>query len=161
NAQKQQDQNTGSVCFKIPQALIFGPMQQFFRTYSAPPNLSFPGDVTNNFAQNRPTINNSNGFQVRVDHRFNDNDNIFFRYTEHRVTVDNPIGQDGSTGGSSQGRNYGGGWTHLFSPGLILDFRMGYAGRPGVDSGQQNQHTEIKNQTWTEKMCPATTVVSS
>jgi len=142
NAQKQQDQTIGTTvgCFKIPSALIFAPMQDFFRTYSATPNLSFPGDVTNNFAQNRPTINNSNGFQVRIDHRFRDSDNIFFRYTEHRVSVDNPIGTEGSTGGSSQGRNYGGGWTHLFSPSLILDFRMGYAGRPGVDSGQQNQH---------------------
>jgi len=141
NAQKQQDQSIGSVCFKIPQALIFAPMQQFFRTYSATPNLSFPGDVTNNFAQSRATTNNSNGFQIRIDHRFGDDDNIFFRYTEQRVSVDNPIGQEGSTGGSSQGRNYGGGWTHLFGPKLIFDFRMGYAGRPGVDSGQQNQHS--------------------
>ena len=113
-------------------------MQQFFQTYSASPNLS--GDATNNFAQVRPTINNSNGYQVRVDHRFSDDDNIFFRYTEQRVSVSNPIGQDGSTGGSSAGRNYGGGWTHTFSPRLILDVRAGYAGRPGVDSGQSNQH---------------------
>ena len=40
NAQKQQDQTVGSPCFKIPQALIFAPMQQFFKTYSPAPNLS-------------------------------------------------------------------------------------------------------------------------
>src|SRR5256886_7358974 len=45
-----------------------------------------------------------------------------------------------STGGSGKGRNYGGGWTHTFSPNLVLDVRAGYAGRPGVDSSQQNQH---------------------
>src|SRR5439155_4454773 len=81
-----------------------------------------------------------NGYQVRIDHRFRDADNIFFRYTEQRVSVSTPIGEVGSTSGSSAGRNYGGGWIHAFSPSLILDVRGGYAGRPGVDSGQQNQH---------------------
>src|SRR5213078_2838307 len=123
-----------------PAALIFTPMQQFFQKYSAPPNLSIPGNTSQNFAQNRPTINNSNGFQLRVDHRFSDSDNVFFRFTQQNVTVDNPIGTEGSTGGSGKGRNYGGAWTHIFSPKLILDVRAGYAGRPGVDSGQQNQH---------------------
>ena len=40
NAQNQQDQTIGAPCRKIPQALIFAPMQQFFQTYSATPNLS-------------------------------------------------------------------------------------------------------------------------
>jgi hypothetical protein len=139
NAQKLQDQTIGAACNKIPQALIFGPMQQFFRTYSATPNFAVPG-IPQNFIQNRPTVNNSDAFQVRVDHHFSDNDNIFFRYTEQRVTVLTPIGNVGSTGGGSQGRNYGGGWTHLFNPSLILDVRAGYAGRPGVDASQQNTH---------------------
>src|SRR6266705_874090 len=138
NASKQQDQTIGSVCFKIPQALVFAPMQKFFQTYSAVPNFS--GDAQNNFAQSRPTINNANGYQVRIDHRFRDSDNIFFRFTQQTVTVFNPIGEAGSTGGSGKGRNYGGGWTHTFSPNLVLDVRAGYAGRPGVDSSQQNQH---------------------
>ena len=138
NAAKQQDQTIGSPCFKIPQALVFAPMQTFFRTYSPVPNFS--GDAQNNFAQSRPTINNSNGFQFRIDHRVSDNDNIFFRFTQQVVTVSNPLGEQGSTGGSGKGRNYGGGWTHTFNARLILDLRAGYAGRPGVDSSQQNQH---------------------
>jgi hypothetical protein len=138
NAQKQQDQTIGQVCFKIPQALIFKPMQDFFLKYSTAPN--FTGDLNNNFAQNRPTTNDSNGYQVRIDHRFTDDDNIFFRYTEHRVSVLNPIGENGSTGGGSKGRNYGGGWTHIFNTNIVLDVRGGYAGRPGVDASQQNQH---------------------
>ena len=138
NSLKQQDQTIGAPCFKIPQALIFAPMQNFFRTYSPAPNLS--GDPTNNFAQIRPSTNDANGFQVRIDHRFSDNDNIFFRYTQQNVEVFNPIGNEGSTGGSGKGRNYGGAWTHLFTPNLVFDIRAGYAGRPGVDSSQQNQH---------------------
>lgn len=138
NAQRQQDQTIGTPCFKIPQALIFAPMQQLFRTYSPTPNLT--GDPQNNFAQTRPTTNQSDGYQIRIDHRFTDNDNAFFRFTLQRVTVFNPIGTSGSTSGSSNGFNYGGAWTHTFSPNLILDIRGGYAGRPGVDAGQQNQH---------------------
>src|SRR6185436_10746150 len=137
NAQNQQAQ-TGSICRKIPQALIFAPMQKFFQTYSPVPNFS--GDAQNNFAQSRPTINNSNGWQFRIDHRFRDSDNIFFRFTQQNVTVFNPLGEQGSTSGSGKGRNYGGGWTHTFNARLILDVRAGYAGRPGVDSSQQNQH---------------------
>jgi hypothetical protein len=101
---------------------------------------NFSGDAQNNFAQSRPTINNSNGWQFRIDHRFGDADNIFFRFTQQNVTVFNPLGQLGSTSGSGKGRNYGGGWTHMFNSKLVLDVRAGYAGRPGVDSGQQNQH---------------------
>ena len=134
NAQNQQDQTIGAPCRKIPQALIFAPTQQFFQTYSATPNLF--GDAANNFAQIRPQINSSNSYQVRVDHRISEADNAFFRYTEQRVTVSNPIGQAGVTAGSSAGRNYGGGYTHTFGPRLILDVRAGYAGRPGEDSGQ-------------------------
>jgi hypothetical protein len=139
NAQKLQDQSIGTPCNKLPQALIYSPMQEFFRTYAATPNLSRVG-VPQNFMRIRSTVNNSNSFQGRIDHRFSDSDNIFFRYTEHRVSVLTPIGNVGSTGGGSQGRNYGGGWTHVFRPNLILDIRAGYAGRPGVDAGQQNTH---------------------
>jgi len=138
NAQRQQDQTIGVKCNKIPQALIFAPMQQFFRTYAGLPNLT--GDPQNNFAQSRATTNQSDGYQIRIDHKFTDKDNAFFRFTLQRVTVFNPIGEAGSTSGSSNGFNYGGAWTHLFTPNLILDIRAGYAGRPGVDASQQNQH---------------------
>jgi hypothetical protein len=140
NEQKQQDQSTGVVCNKIPQALMFAPMQQFFQQFAATPNYSAPGDLAHNFIQSRSTTNNSNSFQVRVDHHFRESDILFFRYTEHRVTSFTPIGEVAETAGGSQGRNYGGGWTHTFGPTLVLDVRAGYAGRPGVDASQQNEH---------------------
>jgi hypothetical protein len=139
NAQRLQPQ-TGVPCNKIPQGLISAPMQQFFQQYSATPNYSAAGDLTHNFIQGRSTTNNANSFQIRVDHRFSESDNVFFRYTEQRVSTFTPIGEVGSTQGGSQGRNYGGAWTHTFGPNVIIDVRAGYAGRPGVDAGQQNQH---------------------
>ena len=136
----------GSVpCNKIPQALIFGPMQQFLMKYGAAPNLAGnifapPNAQQVNFIQTRPTRNNSNAYSIRIDHRFRDADNVFFRYTEQRNDVFNPIGAVASTQGGSQGRNYGGDWVHTFSPNVILDVRGGVADRPGVDASQQNDH---------------------
>lgn len=127
----------GTACNKIPQPLISVPMQKFFQTYSATPNIT--PTATRNFIQVRPSTNNANSYHVRVDHRFRDTDNVFFRYTEMRVTAFTPIGEAGSTAGSSAGRNYGGGWVHTFGN-KILDIRAGYAGRPAVDSSQQNKH---------------------
>src|SRR5438876_4879798 len=46
NAQNRQSQTTGTPCNKIPPALIFTPMQKFFQTYSAAPNLSVAGNAT-------------------------------------------------------------------------------------------------------------------
>lgn len=132
---KRQDPNQGTACNILPPSLISAPMQKFLQTYSPISNLT--GSL--NYQQNRPETNNSNSFQVRVDHRLRESDNLFFRYTEQRVSVFTPIGDSGSTSGGSPGRNYGGGWVHIFKPNLILDLRAGYAGRPGVDSGQQNQ----------------------
>lgn len=140
NSQRQQDQSTGVACNKIPQSLIFAPMQQFFQQYATTPNYFAAGDLAHNFIQGRSTTNNSNSFQVRIDHRFRESDNVFFRYTEHRVTAYTPIGEVASTSGGSQGRNYGGGWIHTFGPSLVMDVRAGYAGRPGVDASQQNDH---------------------
>lgn len=136
DAQGLQDQTIGTPCAKLPSSLIFSPMQQFFQQYAATPNIA--GVPGRNFIQDRPTINNADSYQIRVDHRLTAGDNLFFRYTAQRVTVASPIGEDGITQGSSTGRNYGGGWVHTFTPTLILDLRAGYAGRPGVDASQQN-----------------------
>ena len=130
-------QAAGTPCNKIPSQLINPAMQMFLQKYSPVPNLTgIPGF---DYQQNRAETNNSNSFQVRVDHRFRNSDNVFFRYTEQRVTAFTPIGDTGSTSGGSQGRNYGGAWVHTFRANLILDVRAGYAGRPAVDAGQQNQ----------------------
>jgi len=90
-----QDQTLGAPCNKLPQALISTEMQQFFLKYSTLPNYSVTSDRGHNFIQTRPTPNTSNSFQVRIDHRLSQKDNLFFRYTEQRVSVVNPIGEVG------------------------------------------------------------------
>src|SRR5437870_1756252 len=87
-----QDQTLGAPCNKLPQALISAEMQQFFLKYSTLSNYSVATDLGHNFIQTRPTPNTSNSFQLRIDHRLSQKDNLFFRYTEQRVSVVNPIG---------------------------------------------------------------------
>ena len=132
---------TGGVvaCNKIPSVLINPAMQAFFKTYSATPNYANPSDLIHNFIQTRPDRNNSNAFQVRIDNHLSNRDSFFLRYTQQNVYSYTPIGEVGYTDGTGQGRNYGGGWVHTFSPRLFLDVRAGYAGRPSVDSGQSNK----------------------
>jgi len=137
---KVQDQTIGSACNKLPVGLIDPAIQQFFQTYSATPNLANPNDPKHNFIQNRPSINNSNEYNARVDHRFGQRDSVFVRYTQQNVYTFTPIGEDAQTDGGSPGRNYGADYVHTFGTNLIFDFRAGYAGRPGVDSSVHIQH---------------------
>src|SRR5215475_3945484 len=60
DAQNLQNQTIGSPCNKLPGALIYAPMQQFFKTFATTPNYFVPGNVTQNFLQSRSTRNDSN-----------------------------------------------------------------------------------------------------
>ena len=98
-SEAEADKRRKGIRIGMPRVLNMYSTAPFFRAYAATPN--FTGDPSNNFVQGRPTTNNSNGYQVRIDHRFGDSDNVFFRFTEQRVSVFSPIGDAGSTGGSS------------------------------------------------------------
>jgi len=123
----------------IPANLISPTMQQFLRTYMLRPNLS-GGQVVNNFNFDmlREQENDSNAFQVRVDHHFSARDNVFFRWTERRINALLPRGDVGYLEPDSINRNFGGGWFHTFSPNMILEVRGGVATQPTEDAPQQH-----------------------
>ena len=98
----------------IPQELISPTMQAFLKAYMVKPNL--PGNVANNFQEDRAQENNSNSFQVRIDHHFSSSDNVFFRWTERRINAFLPRGDVGFIEPDSINRNVGGGWFHSFRP---------------------------------------------
>jgi len=116
----------------IPQALISPVMQQFLKAYMVQPNVS--GNVRNNYQERRERYNNSNAFQLRIDHHFSKNDNIFLRYTDRRIDQYNPIGDVAYREPDSTNRNWGGGWFHTFSPSVILEVRGGLAEQPTADA---------------------------
>jgi hypothetical protein len=116
----------------IPQELISPTMQAFLKAYMVRPNL--PGNVSNNFRAAREQENNSNALQVRLDHHFSTRDNIFFRWTERRISALLPRGDLGFLQPDSANRNFGGGWFHSFSTNMILEVRGGVATQPTEDA---------------------------
>ena len=116
----------------IPPEFISPTMQAFLRTYMVQPNV--PGNVSQNFRMAREQENNANAFQGRVDHHFSNNDNIFVRWTERRISGFIPRGDRGFQEPDSINRNVGGGWFHTFSPSMVLEVRGGLATQPTEDA---------------------------
>ncbi|HEX6738689.1 MAG TPA: TonB-dependent receptor, partial [Vicinamibacteria bacterium] len=119
----------------IPANLISPTMQAFLKAYMVKPNQ--PGRI-DNFIDDRAQENNSNAFQVRVDHHFSPNDNVFVRWTERRISAFLPRGDLGFLEPDSTNRNVGGGWFHTFSPNLLLEVRGGWATQPTEDAPIQH-----------------------
>jgi len=87
-----------------------------------------------NFLANPVRKETRNNFDVRVDQKFSDKDNTFFRFSfEHQ-----PSSIPGTFGGLADGggffsgqedfsyRSFATSWTHIFKPELINEFRLGY-----------------------------------
>ena len=80
----------------IPANLISPTMQKLLRAYMVRPNLTGDAVVNNyNFVDFRKQTNDSNSFQVRLDHHFSTNDSVFFRWTERRIKGLLPVGDVG------------------------------------------------------------------
>ena len=88
----------------------------------------------NNFLANPVRKETRNNFDVRVDQKFNDRDNTFFRFSFENQ----PSSIPGTFGGLADGggffsgqedfayRSFATSWTHIFKPNLINEFRLGY-----------------------------------
>jgi len=112
----------------IPANLISQTMQQLLRAYMVRPNLSGSDVVNNyNYVDFREQTNDSNSFQIKLDHHFSMNDSVFFRWTERRIEGLLPVGDVGFKTPEAINRNWGGGWLHSFSPSMILEARGGVA----------------------------------
>jgi len=88
----------------------------------------------NNFVANPVRKETRNNFDVRVDEKFSDADNAFFRFSFENQ----PSSIPGTFGGLADGggffsgqedfayRSFATSWTHIFKPELINEFRLGY-----------------------------------
>ena len=121
-------QTGGTPCRKIPSSLISPMTQGLFQTYQEKPNYTDPTGQ-NNFMIKTSTKNNSDNWQIKVDYNMRQSDSMFFRWSEMRWNVITPSGELSSSTAPATGRNYGGGWIHVFRPTLLLDVRGGYSDR--------------------------------
>jgi hypothetical protein len=100
---------------------------------SAPPNVA-GATTANNFLFTPQRIDNSNNFDVKIDHQFNDTDSAFIRYSQARDNIIQPgilpaplVGA--TTSGPAQSPAYQTALseTHVFSPTLINTARFGWS----------------------------------
>jgi hypothetical protein len=98
------------------------------------PNFGGPGNLTDNYLANQTQVNDQDSFDLRLDHRFRDQDQIFgsFSFSDVRSQQPGPLGP--LYGGSdccpsisnSRAQHLGTGYTHTFSGRLLNDLHGGY-----------------------------------
>ena len=111
---------------RIPGALLSRQMRGYFEAYEERPNLV---DPVSNFINSAPSVDDANSLQVKVDHRFSDQDSIFGRWSRMARQSVEHIGQKSSDGSDMVATNFGGGWLHVFDPTVVLSLRGGVARR--------------------------------
>jgi len=97
------------------------------------PAADLPG-LTNNYLANQRHVNNQDQFDIRLDHRFRDQDQVFGSYSFGDVRSQRPGPLGPLWGGSdccpsiskSRAQHVGLGYTHTFSSRLLNDLHGGY-----------------------------------
>jgi hypothetical protein len=94
-----------------------------------------------------PKLTNDHGqFLVRADHTMSERDTLFFRYSYADLATFRPFGSTDlnelllpgfGTGITTRTHNLAVGQTHVFNPGLIHDFRLGFL---RVTGGQRSEN---------------------
>ncbi len=98
------------------------------------PNFGGSGNLTNNYLANQTQLNDQDSFDLRLDHRFRDEDQIFGSYSFSDVRSQQPGPLGPLYGGSdccpsisnSRAQHLGMGYTHTFSGRLLNDLHGGY-----------------------------------
>ena len=86
-----------------------------------------------NFVEGRPQIDNSNAYTFRADYHKSEKNFGFGRISQMWVYDSTPIaGTIGSNISNYHAYNFGGGYTHVFTPNLLLDIRGGAMLKPYV-----------------------------
>ena len=87
---------------------------------------NLPG-VTNNFQGNLPSVLNSNSTLDRVDHNIGDKVRLFARYDWQSVfNSTGAINPVGNSYGPTKASNGAAGYTHIITPNIVNDLRVGY-----------------------------------
>jgi Carboxypeptidase regulatory-like domain/TonB dependent receptor len=111
----------------IPTGQINSAALAILSKYYPEPNLNVAPGVLPNYAFNGNTSTQADQVGMRIDHQFNQNNIVFFRFNRSNNNLTSPEGFPGYTGNKSNySRAFAGGYTHIFSPNTILNVRYGY-----------------------------------
>ncbi|MGO9642283.1 MAG: carboxypeptidase regulatory-like domain-containing protein [Candidatus Acidiferrales bacterium] len=126
----------GTACNKIPAGLIDSKLAQVINAYTSAeykncaftPNYTFAVD---NCLDSRPTTNNADNMDARIDQHFGSKDTIFARaYMFWNSPTAIVAGTTSLSPSPYHSWNIGGAWDHIFNPDLILEVRGGGNMRP-------------------------------
>ncbi len=126
---------------QIPQSRLNGVAQRIINLQQPLPNL--PG-LDLNFLGPAGALLINDQFSIRIDHRLSENDNIDGRLTWQTNSRDNvsvlPL-QAKDVMGNGRVLNFG--WTHVFSPTLVNELRIGYVRGVYGDSIEESSPTAV------------------
>jgi len=115
----------------IPPGMINGVGQNIATFYPQPTS---PNDLTDNYLANQNQVNSQDSFDIRLDHRFSEKDQVFGSYSFGDVRSQQPGPLGPLWGGSdccpsisdSRAQHLGIGFTHTFSERFLNDLHGGY-----------------------------------
>jgi hypothetical protein len=111
----------------IPTSQLNSAALAILNKYYPSPNLNVAPGILPNYAFDGNTSTQADQVGVRIDHQFNENNTVFFRFNRSNNNVTSPEGFPGYQGEKSNySRAFAGGYTHIFSPNTILNIRYGY-----------------------------------
>ncbi len=113
---------------KIPANRIDTAIQNYLKFYLDPPNVT--GNVNGNVINRNPNINNDTSFSARLDQVISSRDSFWLRYSDMQQLILTPVYLHVNTTTKFLAPNEGFGYTHIFSPKLLVDVRGGFLGRP-------------------------------
>lgn len=124
-------QTGGSPCLKLPSTLVDPAMAAFIKAYYLTPNAPSNEAAGYNYVESRAHVDNNNSYQVRVDIHNSDRNFGFGRISQMWVSDVSPVtGTVESQVSDYHAYNFGGGYTHVFGPSLVLDLRGGAMLKP-------------------------------
>jgi hypothetical protein len=142
----------------LPQAYLSPTGLAYFKLFPAP---NVPGATFNNFISVPKTTQNSFTADARIDHHFNNGDQIYGRYSYNNISTNIPgpfpaVTEDGLTinpngsllgysGASSQKvHGFVFNYVHLFSPMTLLELKAGYT-RIDFFTGNLNEGKNVSD----------------
>jgi len=128
----------GTPCNKIPASMIDQSMVQYAQTLFPAPNLV--GNANFNGLDSSPVKTRQDEYNARVDHRFNDRNSIWARWTQFRQPVTGSGGFQGLEHNQlTAGYNLGASYVRSFSNTLVTEFHFG---RTDVSIDQGSNYTK-------------------
>lgn len=130
---------------QIPQSLINPQIVAYakFIFPAAGPVFNSAGD---NALDTTPTTQNQNEFTVRVDQTLGEKNSLWFRYSLFRSNASGSGGVPGLPDiTTTPATNYGGSFSHVFNPSLILQVQIGHVNLQDNSATRYTQSTSAIN----------------